>query len=110
MQDALKNNEIAKMQDARNFVTSGSMFLHEMMHTDLIGIPHSKPSQPELQDYLADCDLVNDEYIDPTGVGSQAYGPKRVHSLAARNLNQGGGASRASTNADSYSWLLSCKI
>jgi hypothetical protein len=42
MQEALRDNDIAKMQDARNFFTSGHMFLHEMMHTDLIGNPHSK--------------------------------------------------------------------
>jgi hypothetical protein len=51
--------------------------------------------------------LVNDEYIDPSEVGNQAYGPKRVHQLAARSLGQGGGATRASVNADSYAWLSS---
>lgn len=34
-----------------------------------------------------------------------AYGPQYVYRLAQRPLNQGGGATRASTNADSYAWL-----
>ena len=45
MQQALRDKDIAKMQDARNFLTGGQMFLHEMMHTDLIGKPHSKSSE-----------------------------------------------------------------
>jgi hypothetical protein len=52
---------------------------------------------------------VIDEYIDPDIMSYQAYGPKRVHQLAIRDLQQGGGATRASTNADSYAWLASCK-
>lgn len=34
-----------------------------------------------------------------------AYGPQYVYRLAQRPLNQGGGATRASTNADSYARL-----
>lgn len=30
--------------DMRYFRTTGQMFLHEMMHLDLIGNPHSKPA------------------------------------------------------------------
>jgi len=32
-----------------------------------------------------------------------------VHLLARRNLQKGGGATRASTNADSYAWLANRK-
>jgi hypothetical protein len=33
-----------------------------------------------------------------------------VHQLAKRALNQGGGGTRASTNADSYAWLANSKL
>lgn len=38
-------------------------------------------------------------------MASKAYGPRMVYKLAQRNPNQGGGAKRASTNADSYAWF-----
>jgi hypothetical protein len=47
--------------------------------------------------------------MDPDGVGPFAYGPKLTYKLAQRNLNQGGGASRASANADSYAWSVNSK-
>lgn len=51
--------------------------------------------------------IVTDEYVNSdTGTkGKMAYGPPLVHLLARRRRNQGGGARRASTNADSYAWL-----
>jgi hypothetical protein len=52
---------------------------------------------------------VNDETVEPDAKANWAYGPKRVHLLARRAINQGGGAERASTNADSYAWLASSK-
>ncbi|OBU01701.1 hypothetical protein VE01_00417 [Pseudogymnoascus verrucosus] len=90
MQGEMAKGNVDIMRDARYFFTSGHMFLHEMMHTDLIGQPH-----------------IIDEYIDPDIMSYQAYGPKRVHQLAIRDLQQGGGATRASTNADGYAWLAS---
>lgn len=77
---------------------TGQFFLHEMMHTRLVdgGIePH-----------------IIDEYVVPIPPGEKpgtndvkAYGPRLVHNLARRSLNQGGGVTRASTNADSYAIL-----
>ena len=84
--------------DMRYLKTSGQFFLHEMMHTRLAdnGLePH-----------------INDEYVAPIPKGERpgtndvkAYGPKLVHNLAKRPVIQGGGATRASTNADSYAIL-----
>lgn len=50
--------------------------------------------------------IVIDERVQEDGTGKRAYGPQFVHMLAQRSLNQGGGATRASTNADSYAWLV----
>lgn len=47
--------------------------------------------------------------MDPNAVDNWAYGPSKVHQLARRRLNQGGGASRASINADSYAWLTNSR-
>ncbi|KAH5711875.1 hypothetical protein HBI64_042700 [Parastagonospora nodorum] len=71
----------------------GQVFLHEMMHLDVVGQPH-----------------INDEHVDPDSAQNWAYGPNRTHMLARRALNQGGGAARASTNADSYAWLANSKL
>ncbi|KAF2850713.1 hypothetical protein T440DRAFT_396568 [Plenodomus tracheiphilus IPT5] len=81
-----------KAQEAVWQKSTGQMFLHEMMHLDSVGTPH-----------------ITDEHIDPNDAQNWAYGPNRVHLLARRALNQGGGASRASTNADSYAWLANSK-
>lgn len=67
----------------------GLFFLHEMMHLDSVGDPH-----------------ITDEYVQEDKTGPRAYGPRLVYKLAQRPLNQGGGATRASTNADSYAWLV----
>jgi len=60
----------------------------------------------------ADEPHIIDEYVNPIPKGEKpgtrdfkAYGPAHVHNLARRNLKQGGGATRASTNADSYAIL-----
>lgn len=53
--------------------------------------------------------LVNDEHVDPNDSQNWAYGPSKVHLLARRKINQGGGATRASTNADSYAWLANSR-
>jgi hypothetical protein len=53
---------------------------------------------------------VNDETVEPESKQHWAYGPKRVHQLARLAINQGGGATRASTNADSYAWLANSKF
>jgi hypothetical protein len=53
--------------------------------------------------------VVDDEHVDPDGTEYWAYGPHRVHQLARRALDRGGGATRASTNADSYAWLANSK-
>lgn len=52
---------------------------------------------------------VNDERVQEDNMGPWAYGPFYVHKLAQRSLNNGGGATRASTNADSYAVLANSK-
>ncbi|KAF9775222.1 hypothetical protein IL306_006696 [Fusarium sp. DS 682] len=69
----------------------GQFFLHEMMHLDSVGKPH-----------------INDEDVSKGGNSIRAYGPKYVYKLAQLNLRSGGGATRASTNADTYAWLANC--
>jgi hypothetical protein len=84
-----------------------------MMHLNItsIGQPHSKPifkhSRILKKFQLTENSIVTDEYVDPGGVGgaAKAYGPPLAYKLAQRSINQGGGAQRASTNADSYAWL-----
>ncbi|CAI6341999.1 unnamed protein product [Periconia digitata] len=77
-------------------LNQGQIFLHEMMHLDSIGQPH-----------------INDELVSldatPDGKKIWAYGAKNVHKLARFSRSQGGGAERASTNADSYAWLVNSK-
>lgn len=70
---------------------TGTAMLHEMMHTDLIGNPGPH---------------IDDEWVDPDNIGTKAYGPKAVWQLANRALSKGGGAKRASTNADSYAQMM----
>jgi hypothetical protein len=108
---------------------TGQAFLHEMMHLNVVGQPHSesnfkpiicstetptKRSRSLAQvKHLTRTPLtyntVNDETVEPGAKENWAYGPKRVHQLARFALNQGGGATRASTNADSYAWLANSK-
>jgi hypothetical protein len=70
---------------------TGTAMLHEMMHTDLIGNPGPH---------------IDDEWVDPDNIGRKAYGPKAVWQLANRAISKGGGAKRASTNADSYAQMV----
>lgn len=70
---------------------SGTPFLHEMMHTDLIGDPGPH---------------IGDETIEGDKAGTKAYGPLRVWQLANRGIKRGGGAKRASTNSDSYAQMM----
>ena len=88
-----------KLASDMTWLTStGQFFLHEIMHTRIAdgGVePH-----------------ITDEYVAPTPPDTKpdpsdvlAYGPRLVHQLAQRGLGQGGGATRASTNADSYVML-----
>jgi len=72
--------------------STGQFFLHEMMHTRI--------ASGSVELYIID------EYVAPIPGGEihdtndlRAYGPKLVHLLATRSLKQGGGATRASTNA-----------
>lgn len=55
-------------------------------------------------------DTVRDELVDPVSNRMWAYGPSKTYMLAKRKLDQGGGATRASTNADSYAWLANSKF
>lgn len=78
--------------------STGSMFLHEMMHTRIA----DGGKEPHIKD----------EFIAPIPPGDrpdvgqlQAYGAEYVHQLAKRTLKEGGGATRGSTNADSYAIL-----
>ncbi len=70
---------------------TGTTMLHEMMHTDLIGNPGPH---------------IDDEWVNPEKTGTKAYGPKAVWQLANRAIKAGGGAKRASTNADSYAQMM----
>jgi hypothetical protein len=77
--------------------STGQFFLHEMMHTRI-----ASGNEPH----------IIDEYVAKIPDGEKpgtndvkAYGPRLVHNLAKRALDQGGGATRASTNADSYAIL-----
>ncbi|KAF2793033.1 hypothetical protein K505DRAFT_350230 [Melanomma pulvis-pyrius CBS 109.77] len=92
IEEELANGKLEKAQQAIGQKNVGMIFLHEMMHLDSVGQPH-----------------IVDEHVDPSGVGMWAYGPSLVHQLARRNLNQGGSATRASTNADSYAWFANSK-
>ena len=94
----LASGSTTKAGDMRYLSSTGQFFLHEMMHTRIAdgGVePH-----------------IIDEYVVPIPAGEKpgtndvkAYGPRLVHNLARRNIKQGGGATRASTNADSYAIL-----
>ncbi|KAI9747701.1 MAG: hypothetical protein M4579_007409, partial [Chaenotheca gracillima] len=87
--EELARGDTSRVTDMRYLQTTGQYFLHEMMHTDLIGKPH-----------------ITDEKIGdgPRGI-AWAYGPALVHESAQFDLALGGGAKRASTNADSYAML-----
>jgi len=54
---------------------------------------------------ILSCYIVIDERVQNDDMGPWAYGPSKVHLLAKRGLSEGGGATRASTNADSYAIL-----
>lgn len=92
-------SDITRMAKDMTWLRStGQSFLHEVMHTRIA----SGSVEPH----------IIDEYVAPIPGGEnhdtndlRAYGPKLVHLLATRSLNQGGGATRASTNADSYAML-----
>ena len=78
--------------------STGQFFLHEMMNT--------RNAYGGVEPHIID------EYVAPIPSGEspgtndiKAYGPRLVNNLAKRSLNQGGGATRASTNADSYAML-----
>ena len=76
----------------------GQFFLHELMHTRHVNgsvEPH-----------------IVDENVAPIAAGEKpgtndikAYEPRLVYNLAKFDLKQGGGATRVSTNADSYAML-----
>ncbi|GIZ39830.1 hypothetical protein CKM354_000319700 [Cercospora kikuchii] len=94
VEDELKKGVTKMASDASWLDSTGRLLLHEMMHTRIAdgGIePH-----------------ITDEGIFPKGHGDPnrwAYGPGPVHRLAHVKLTNGGGVTRASTNADSYAWL-----
>ncbi|OAL45486.1 hypothetical protein IQ07DRAFT_648187 [Pyrenochaeta sp. DS3sAY3a] len=93
IEEELSEGITEKATLARWQKNTGQMFLHEMMHLDSVGTP-----------------TITDELVDPNGVQNWAYGPAKTHQLARRNINQGGGATRASTNADSYAWLANSRF
>ncbi|KAJ8118877.1 hypothetical protein OPT61_g212 [Boeremia exigua] len=92
VEDALLNGDSKMARRADWQKNSGQIFLHEMMHLEAVGQPH-----------------INDERVQGDENGPWAYGANKTHMLARRNLNMGGGATRASTNADSYAWLANSK-
>ena len=88
IEEQLKNGNKDYAASADWHKNRGQYFLHEMMHLDIVGQPH-----------------ITDEWVMQDNTGPKAYGPTMVYKLAQRGLSQGGGATRASTNADSYAWL-----
>jgi hypothetical protein len=83
-------------RDMTWLMTSGQFFLHEIMHTRIA----NGKDEPH---------IIDEWVVRPDGNSAKgdhvAYGAKWVHKLAQFKLNQGGGAKRASTNADSYAML-----
>lgn len=95
-----KTNEIEEARNRGDFrylkeadwqKNMGQFFLHEMMH---------------LSQTSGDSPHIKDEVVSPGNSEAMAYGPNMVHRLAAIiKIKNGGGAERASTNADSYAWF-----
>jgi hypothetical protein len=96
VEDDLRRGSTTMATDMAWLRTTGQFFLHEMMHLQLV--------------YNGEPEII-DEYVAPKAdnPGSwKAYGANLVHKLASRELEKGGGATRASTNADSYAVLANC--
>ncbi|KAM0342062.1 hypothetical protein ACHAPU_009790 [Fusarium lateritium] len=91
IEDQLQRGDAKYAQEAVWQKNMGQFFLHEMMHLESVGQPP-----------------VIDAYVTKDGNGIKAYGPKYVYKLAQLNFRSGGGATRASTNADTYAWLANC--
>ena len=69
---------ITKMASDMSWLNNqGQFFLHEMIHTRLV-----YDNEPE----------IIDEYDSDERVGPKAYGPRGVHKLATRKIDNGGGA------------------
>lgn len=98
VEQELASGSTRMAKDMTWLTSSGQFLLHEMMHTRIAdgGVePH-----------------IIDEYVAPIPADEKhgtndvkAYGPRLVRALAKRSLKEGGGATRASTNADSYAML-----
>lgn len=98
IESELSGGKTEKASDMRYLRTTGQYFLHEMMHTRIA----DGGKEPHITD---------EGVVEPgrTYPGNPAaYGPNLVHKLAQRPINQNGGATRASTNADSYAILANC--
>lgn len=80
-------------RDAEWQTTRESVLLHEMEHL----VRPSGGVEPS----------IIDETMGDEGRGHRVYGPKLVYKLANRPKKKYGGATRASTNADSYAVLAS---
>ena len=93
----LASGKTEKASDMRYLSNTGQFFLHEMMHT--------RVADGGVEPHIID-EYVTDLKGERPGTNDvRAYGPRLVHNLAKRSLTQGGGATRASTNADSYAIL-----
>lgn len=77
--------------------TSGSCFLHELMHTRIA----TAGIEPKIKDQHL---VVGRKHSNDLW----ATGPKLVHRLASWRTTDGGGVKRASLNADSYAMLANC--
>ncbi|KAF3810368.1 hypothetical protein GCG54_00000413 [Colletotrichum gloeosporioides] len=89
IEEALARGDTTYAEIADWQKNKGQYFLHEMMHLDAVGQPH-----------------ISDQYLSSSeNIGPKAYGPAGVYTLAQKDLKRGGGATRASLNADSYAWL-----
>ena len=93
----LASGNTDKARDMRYLKNTGQFFLHEMMHTRI--------ADGGVEPHIIDEYVIDLKGEKPGMNDVRAYGPRLVHNLAKRSLNQGGGATRASTNADSYAIL-----
>lgn len=98
IEDDLTKGRTDRARDMEWLKSTGQFFLHEMMHTRIA----DGGEEPHIIDEYV---VQPDKGDKPDVSMNKAYGPWFVRSLAERDILLGGGATRASTNADSYAIL-----
>lgn len=97
IQKDLQSGVAKQAEDMSWLQTTGQVFLHEMMHLSIA----NGADEPHITDEWYECNPGS----KPKAGKKQAYGPLHVYRLAQLAPDAGGGAGRASTNADSYAML-----